>query len=54
MRRLIVEVGSQGKSALSKTVIDQVIDQFSYLALVANQSFRTLVIRLCLLITAVR
>ena len=30
----------------STSVIDQVIDQFGYLAPVANQSFRTLVVQL--------
>ncbi len=46
--RLIIESGRQRRSALSWSVIDQVISEFSHLAPVANQCFRTLVVRLAL------
>ena len=46
MRRIIFEADLQHRSPLLRGVIDHVINQFSYLAPVANQCFRTLVIRL--------
>ncbi len=45
-QQIIVESNTQNQSLLSRSMIDQVINQFSDLAPVANQSFRTLVVRL--------
>ncbi len=44
--KIIEEAQAQNKSLLSVSVIDQVINQFGYLAPEAKQSFHTLVIRL--------
>ncbi len=43
-RRIILEADQLHQSPLSGTVIDRVVHQFSYLAPVANQCFRTLVV----------
>ncbi len=45
-RGIIFESDRQNQSPLSRGVIDHMINQFSYLAPVANQCFRTLVIRI--------
>ncbi len=44
--RIILEADRSHRSPLSRGEIDHVVSQFSYLAPVANQCFRTLVIRL--------
>ena len=44
--RIIFEADRQHWSPLSRGVIDHVINEFGYLAPVANQCFRTLVIRI--------
>ncbi len=44
--RIIFEADRQHRSPLSRGVIDHVINQFGYLAPVANQCFRILVIRI--------
>ena len=44
--RIILEADQSHRSPLSCGVIDHIVNQFSFLAPVANQCFRTLVIRL--------